>query len=161
MQEVHHDRIARLFRQHGLRCTRQRYAIYRALAATTAHPTADELYRSVRGSIEGLSLATVYNSLEAFCDAGLAMRLAANGSVRRGGGAARYDAAVDEHLHVRCTQSGRVADVPDELGRRLLQYIPGEVVEELGRALGFRVDHLNIELIGRFESSARRAVAGS
>ncbi len=151
-ESVSEDKIARLFGRHGLRCTRQRRAIYMALAGTKTHPTADELYRRVQEQIDGLSLATVYNSLEAFCDAGLAMKLPANGSARRGGGSARYDATVDEHLHVRCMQSGRVADVPDELGRRLLQHIPGEVVEELGRALGFRVDHLNIELIGRFEA---------
>lgn len=154
MPPANMDNFAQVFMQHGLRCTRQRRAIYEALLAMKSHPTADQLHQSVSRHIRGLSLATVYNSLEAFCEAGLAVRIAPNGSGSRGSGSARYDAAVDEHLHLRCVKSGRVADVPDDLGHLLLKHIPADVVRQVGDALGFHIDHLNIELIGRFETPA-------
>ena len=55
-----------LLAQHDIRLTRQREEIYAALAATKAHPTAEELLRAVRSSHPGISLATVYNTLETF-----------------------------------------------------------------------------------------------
>ena len=59
------DETAQLFASRGLRCTRQRRAIYDALAASRKHPTADELYRHVVDDCGdcGVSLATVYNTL--------------------------------------------------------------------------------------------------
>ena len=105
------DQIQQLFNSHRLRCTKQRRALYEALSQTTAHPTADQLYQQVARSDQTISLATVYNTLEAFCKAGLAQKIAAKG------GSTRYDAAVHHHLHLRDERSGAVADVPDDLGR--------------------------------------------
>lgn len=140
-----------LFVRHGLRHTRQRQAIYEALAATKQHPTADELYRLVSPGTPGLSLATVYNTLEAFCEAGLAARIASTSNGKRGSGSARYDATVDNHLHLRCQKTGAVADVPDELSQRLLEQIPRELLAELEAKLGFKVEQVQIEFVGKFD----------
>ena len=67
--------LRELFRAHGLRCTRQRERIYEALASSTSHPTAEELHLAVRDADGGLSLATVYNTLEAFTERGLCRRV--------------------------------------------------------------------------------------
>ncbi|MEC9373006.1 MAG: transcriptional repressor, partial [Planctomycetota bacterium] len=64
-----------LFARHGLRCTRQRLDVYTALAAAKDHPTAEDLYFRVRAEQPGLSLSTVYNTLETFCRHGLCRRL--------------------------------------------------------------------------------------
>ncbi|MCC7408355.1 MAG: transcriptional repressor [Phycisphaeraceae bacterium] len=140
-----------LFVRHGLRHTRQRQAIYEALAATKEHPTADDLFRMVSPRAPGLSLATVYNTLEAFCEAGLAMRIASTSNGKRGMGSARYDATVDNHLHLRCQQTGAVADVPEEISQRLLDRIPSELLAELEAKLGFKVEQVQIEFIGKFD----------
>lgn len=139
---------AQLFASHGLRCTRQRVAIYDALAASREHPTADELYRQVVERCQncGVSLATVYNTLEAFCRAGLAHKLAGAGE----NGSARYDAVRGNHLHMRCEETGTVADVPDDLGQQILHHIPPRVLAELESKLGFKVSQVQIELIGRY-----------
>ena len=130
----------------GLRSTPQRRAVYDALYATTSHPTADELFRQVRQSMPGISLATVYNCLEAFCRAGLAMKLPGNGA------AVRYDARVDNHLHMCCEKSGAVRDVPDNLGSRLLDHLPPDVLERIETDLGFKVRQVQIELVGEYQS---------
>lgn len=145
------NHIEVLFADHNLRCTRQRKAIYAALEATREHPTADDLFRDVGRDVPGMSLATVYNTLEAFCRAGLVQKLPGAGL----NGSARYDAVRDDHLHLRCRHSGDVADVPDDLGERLLQHLPREALDAIERRLGFRVDQVQIELVGEFTGPRR------
>jgi Fe2+ or Zn2+ uptake regulation protein len=142
------DSIQQLFSQHNLRCTRQRRALYEALFSTSRHPTADELFQQVARTDTDISLATVYNTLEAFCRAGLAQKLA-NGN----GGGARYDATTHNHLHLRDEATGRVADVPDDLGDKLLASIPPETIAQLEKQLGFKVNQLQIELVGQFRGT--------
>ncbi len=132
------------FALRGLRCTRQRRAIYDALCATTAHPTADQLYCGVRKQMPGISLATVYNTLEVFCRAGMAVRLAGDGT------SAHYDATVHNHLHTRCEKSGNVRDVPNQLGQQVLDGIPQPVLDQIESNLGFRIRQVQVELLGEY-----------
>jgi len=138
-----------LFTRHGIRCTRQRQALYDALLHTEQHPTADELFRDVSPAIDGISLATVYNTLEAFCDAGLAQKLTGAGS----NGSARYDAKTHNHIHLRCVESGNVADAPQDLSQSILDHLPADTLKELERKLGFEIGEVHIELTGRFHNS--------
>lgn len=146
------DQTDRLFSTHGLRCTRQRKALYEALADARNHPTADELHRQVADRLEGVSLATVYNTLEAFCQAGLVQKLPGAGA----NGSARFDAVRDDHLHTRCRRTGAVADVPPELSRQILDRIPDAVLKDLEARLGFKIDQVQIELVGKSIADGRR-----
>ena len=85
----------------GQRYTDQRAAVYRFLLGTDAHPTADDVFTSVRHEIPDISLATVYKSLETLVSCGLATKLT------YGDGSARYDGRTDPHHHARCLQCGR------------------------------------------------------
>lgn len=99
--EVLVDRI----RGAGLRVTPQRLEIYRALAATTEHPTAQILFEQLQGKLPGLSQATIYNTLQAMAGLGIVQEVTAQGE-----GAVRYDANVSPHAHLICTSCGRVDD---------------------------------------------------
>jgi len=134
--------IQTLFADHGLRFTKQRCAVYHALAGTQAHPTADELFRNVSRSDQSISLATVYNALEAFCRVGIAQKLATDDL------SARFDASVHNHLHLRDARTGRMTDVPDHLGQQLLDKLPREVINSIESRLGFKVSKIKIELLG-------------
>lgn len=125
----------------GIRCTRQRVEIYDALASTKLHPTAEELHQMVCRSSPSVSLATVYNTLEAFCRAGLARRLPSEG------GGFRYDADVEDHLHFVASDGG-VRDVPRELGERLLRRITSEDIAELEAEMGVRIEGIRLSFIG-------------
>ncbi|MFP4145830.1 MAG: Fur family transcriptional regulator [Phycisphaeraceae bacterium] len=142
------DRIDDVFALRGLRCTKQRKAVFSALSATTAHPTADELFHEVRQQIPGVSLATVYNTLEAFCRAGLVQKLPGVGI----NGSARYDATRDDHLHLRCERTGTVADVPEDLDRKIRERIPKSAIKELEQRLGFKINQIQIELVGEYSN---------
>lgn len=92
-------------RAQGARPTPQRRAIFAALSGRLDHPTAETLHRAVRHRIPGLSLATVYTTLEILVGAGLAGRLLGPDGV------ARYDARTDGHDHRRCLACGRIDDL--------------------------------------------------
>ncbi len=130
-----------LFNRHRLRCTDQRVALYETLLECECHPTPEELYHLARPRVERLSRATVYNTLEAFCRAGLALKLPMTN------GCCRYDGDTSSHLHLWFRESDEIEDVPVQLGQRLIESIPPELLAELEQELGVRVTGLSIELL--------------
>lgn len=135
--------IRRLFMEHGLRCTRQRVAIYDRLKATKSHPTAEELFEEVRHGCDGLSLATVYNTLEALCDAGLCRKLSLYC------GCARFDADLQPHLHLLNDDTGEIHDVPADLSRHLLNDLSDHVLRDIENRLGVQIDRVSLHLHAR------------
>lgn len=138
-----------IFDRHDLRCTRQREQVYVALMKTKSHPTAEELFHMVaanghgNGSEEaGLSLATVYNALEAFTACGLVRRI----PCPTGSGACRYDGDTSEHVHVT-TEDGKLIDVPADLSRALLDHVPTSVLYELERRMGVRIRGVSVQVV--------------
>src|SRR5256884_781090 len=91
----------------GLAVTPQRLAIFRRLAATDRHPSAEELHAAVRREMPTLSLATVYKTLDALAGIG-AVR-----PVSRLGARGRWDANLEPHHHLVCTSCGAVTDVAE------------------------------------------------
>jgi Fe2+ or Zn2+ uptake regulation protein len=88
----------------------------------------------------GLSLATVYNAVEAFAERGLCRRIAC----AKAGGPSRFDADMRDHVHV-VAPDGRVLDVPQELASRLMAYIPEGLLHEIEQRLGLRIDRASIQ----------------
>jgi Fe2+ or Zn2+ uptake regulation protein len=145
--ELSREAIRDLFARHRLRRTRQREAVYAALAATCAHPTAEDIHRQVKGTGQPISLATVYNTLEALTDAGLCRRIAPTGALgaERGGASFRYDADTSEHVHL-ITAEGRVVDIPPDLAGLLVDGLPRTVLARIEARLGTRIGRVKLEL---------------
>lgn len=139
--------LADLFREHGLRRTRQRDLLYRELASTDTHPTAEELFTRARRVDTQLSLATVYNTLETLHNAGLCIRV----PCPTGAGPARYDACTTNHVHLAV--EGSVIDVPDDLSRKLVNAIDPTTLAEIERRTGVSIDRLSIQIVGSRKSS--------
>lgn len=130
--------------QAGRRFTRQRSAVYDYLRSVHTHPTAEEVYHSVREQIPNISLATVYKALEALVESKLATKLA------YADGPARYDHRCDAHYHLRCVKSGQVRDLDIPYDNELLSKLDTELVEVLRRQ-GFHVTDYRLELLGHFD----------
>jgi Fe2+ or Zn2+ uptake regulation protein len=88
-------------RARGMRVTSQRLRVHRALQELGRHATADEVRRAAG---PGLSLPTVYATLELLVELGAARRVGA-------GSAALYDPRTDPHAHLVCERCGAVSDV--------------------------------------------------
>jgi Fe2+ or Zn2+ uptake regulation protein len=126
--------LRRALETNGHRFTEQRAAVYRYLRSTKAHPTADDVFTTVRTGIPDISLATVYKALETLVGCGLAMKLT------YGDGSARYDARTEPHPHARCLSCGAVKDVPGEMSMAALKGV--------GTLEGFAVESYRLELLG-------------
>jgi Fur family transcriptional regulator, peroxide stress response regulator len=100
-------------RKRGLKLTNQRHAIYRALAASQEHPTAEDLYRRVRRAHPALSINTVYNTLEALKGAGVAAQISLWHD------RARYDANLSAHHHAACLACRKIVDLHEPSLNRL------------------------------------------
>ena len=127
---------------HKLRCTTQRQALYEALAATDSHPTAEELYRWVKARTNRLSRATVYNTLETLCRAGLARKLPSDGCYRS-------DPAVSDHMHLCPLDDGSNRAVPPAAGDTSPRSTPPPTPLGIGRRLGVEIEGVNIQLLAR------------
>lgn len=96
-----------------LRPTRQRLALAQLLIGDgrNRHVTAESLFdaASLRGA--AVSLATVYNTLRAFCAAGLLNEVTVDGS------RSYFDTRVDDHPHYYWEDEGRLSDAPNDAVR--------------------------------------------
>jgi Fur family iron response transcriptional regulator len=93
----------------GLRPTRQRLALARLLFAKgDRHITADELHAEAESEGVGVSLATVYNTLNQFTAAGLLREVAVEA------GRAYFDTNTSNHHHFFFEDGGKLLDIPAE-----------------------------------------------
>lgn len=99
------QRIVEIFKSKGLRATAQRIAMYRYLMAHPEHPTAEMIHESLPFPC---SLMTIYNTMDALTEAGLARLVTIEPGVKR------FDATVKEHGHFRCRKCGTIYDFPFE-----------------------------------------------
>lgn len=104
-----HD-VRLTLRRAGLRPTRQRLALGWLLYAQGGrHITAETLYEDAIKARFAVSLATVYNTLNQFTDAGLLRAVAVEGSKTY------FDTDVSDHHHFYVEGSGKLIDVPDKI----------------------------------------------
>ena len=94
-------------REAGLRPTRQRTALADLLFAKgDRHLSAEELHEEALGAGVAVSLATVYNALHPFTEAGLLRILAVEGS------RTYFDTNTSDHHHFFVEGENRVVDIP-------------------------------------------------
>ena len=96
----------------GLRPTRQRMALASLLIGDGQHRhvTAESLFEAAKAQGDGVSLATVYNTLRAFCDAGLMQEVMVDGSK------SYFDTNTHDHPHFYWEDNAELTDAPaDEL----------------------------------------------
>jgi Fur family iron response transcriptional regulator len=94
----------------GLRPTRQRLSLAALLVGDgqDRHVTAESLYAAAQSTGETVSLATVYNTLGAFCEAGLLREITINGAK------SYFDTRLDDHPHFFWEDNGELTDAPGE-----------------------------------------------
>jgi Fur family iron response transcriptional regulator len=92
----------------GLRPTRQRLALASLLVGDgrDRHVTAESLFALSVQSGDRVSLATVYNTLRAFCSAGLMNEVVVDGSK------SYFDTRMDDHPHFYWEDTSELTDAP-------------------------------------------------
>ena len=91
-------------RRHGLRVTEQRREIFKTVAASQTHPSAEEVFDEVREKLANVSLDTVYRTLTSLVDMELLLRVGTAGKER-------FDGDLRPHAHFICGKCGEVYDI--------------------------------------------------
>jgi Fe2+ or Zn2+ uptake regulation protein len=97
--------LAAALRDRGQRVTPQRLMVARAVSELDRHVTADVVFEEVSRRMPGVSLPTVYATLDLLESIGLVHRVATER------GAVIYDPRTDEHHHLACRACGLIVDV--------------------------------------------------
>ena len=120
----------------GLRPTRQRVALASLLVGdgVDRHVTAESLFAASTQSGEGVSLATVYNTLRAFCEAGLMQEVVVDGSK------SYFDTRMDDHPHFYWEDTAELTDArADQLEIARLPDLPeGTVISKVDVVIRLR-----------------------
>ena len=118
--EKDRGKLTAALERQGLRPTRQREHVFQVLLAQRDHPTADEIYARARATLPSISLATVYNCLEALVECDLVKRLNYEREP------SRFCPNHGEHAHFRDERTGRVydIDIPKSLLNVLKEMLP-------------------------------------
>jgi Fe2+ or Zn2+ uptake regulation protein len=89
----------------GLKLTRQRLAIIEAFVAKAAlHPSANFLYQEVKKKMKGISLSTVYFTLNEFSRRGIIHTLDFDKMENR------HEGNTEAHIHLICKQCKDIRD---------------------------------------------------
>jgi len=102
------DQFIEYFKKMGLKITPQRCAVYRELIQAKSHPTAEEMFQTVRREFPNISYDTVNRTLLKFAEIGLV------DTVKSGGGPRRFDPVMDNHHHFHCVKCGNITDFRSE-----------------------------------------------
>lgn len=123
----------------GFRFTPQRQQVYDVLLHKRDHPTAEEVFIRAKKQMPDISMATVYNCLDALVQSGLVRQV----QLQRG--AARFCPNMAEHCHYYCDHCGSVFDVA--------LHADSPVVP---RPKGFKIDHYEIAVHGVCADCAKK-----
>lgn len=124
-------RVAQLHRV-GLKATGPRMVILAALEQDHGHPTAEQLFETLRQEHPSLSLSTVYQTLDAFIRSGLCRRVSGPGD------RLRVDGTPPNHDHAVCRLCGAIFDIERE--QLSLPIPPGQLANGL-MVTGVRLEY--------------------
>jgi len=127
----------------GKRLTPERELLLEILASNP-HLDAMEIHRIARKEEPRISLATVYRTLSLFEELGV-VRACGLGEAH-----AHYEVRHDDHLHLVCSECGRIIDLPSPVPLR-----------KLAESEGFRIERIRLELIGLCDACAKKRDAKS
>ena len=110
MTDIATERSTKWLAGAGLRPTRQRLTLASLLVGDgqDRHVTAESLFAAASNADERVSLATVYNTLRAFCAAGLMREITVDGSK------SYFDTNMTDHPHFYWEDTAKLTDAPAE-----------------------------------------------
>jgi len=123
----------------GLKVTPQRIAILEAIIRLDNHPTVENIVDFIRRNNPNIATATVYKVLDALVENDLVRKVKTEKDIMR------YDANLENHHHLYCSDSDRIEDYSDnELNNLLEKYF------EKKKIPGFKIEDIKLQIIGKY-----------
>jgi Fe2+ or Zn2+ uptake regulation protein len=126
--------LSTALRERGQRVTPQRLTIARVVREMDTHATAEQVLNAVSEQLPGVSLPTVYATLDLLEELGSLRRVPVQG------GAVLYDPELGPHHHAVCTSCGAIADIEAPVEQ--------EAAMTAARAAGFEPEHADTVVRG-------------
>lgn len=123
----------------GLKVTPQRIAVLEAVIKLNNHPTAEQIIAHIRQNHPNIATATVYKVLESLTAIGLIKRVKTDKDIMR------YDAILEKHHHLYCSETDRIEDFADEgLNHIIENYFAQKQIPD------FQIQDVKLQIIGKF-----------
>jgi Fur family peroxide stress response transcriptional regulator len=133
------DEIRNKLVEKGLKVTPQRIAILNAIVNLNNHPNAENIIEYIRKNHPNIATATVYKVLDALVDNELIKKVKTENNIMR------YDAFLENHHHLYCSESDRIEDYVDgELNKIIEEYF------EKKKIPNFKIEDVKLQIIGKF-----------
>ena len=126
----------------GLRVTPQREHVYKVLLGKKDHPTAEEVFIRAKKGMPEISIATVYNCLDALVNCGLVRQ------VNHDRSATRFCSNMTPHHHFYCDECGGAYDIDRETD---------EAEPPVAMPRGFKPNRFEVTIRGLCPDCAARA----
>ena len=136
------DDFKKILKEKGLKITKQRMVVLKALASCEdKHLTAEEIYEIVKADFPEIGLATVYRTIQ------LLVGLDLVESIQLGDGYVRYEIGkfqgeeTHHHHHLICLECGKIIsfrdDLLDELEARIMESAYFQVINHEVKLYGY------------------------
>jgi Fur family peroxide stress response transcriptional regulator len=123
----------------GLKVTPQRIAVLDAVINLKNHPTAEKVIEFIKQNHPNIATGTIYKTLETFVKNDIIKKVKTDNDIMR------YDAVLEKHHHLYCSESDRIEDFYDEdLNRILDNYLKRKKIPN------FTVEDIKLQINGRF-----------
>jgi len=123
----------------GLRVTPQRLSIFGAIIKLNNHPTADDIIVFIKKNHPNIATGTVYKVLDSLVEKGLVKRVKTEKDIMR------YDAVMENHHHLYCSASDKIADYyNEEIIELLAAYFKKHEIPD------FEIGDIKLQINGKF-----------
>ena len=129
------------FKELGIKSTIPRTVIYQSLMKFEHHPSAEEIHLGIQKKYAGVSLATVYKTLDLLVQKGLAHKVVTDEDK------VRYDARTDQHIHLYCYKTKKIMVYEDPtLEQIIMDYLTKKGIP------GFNFSQIQINIKGEISN---------
>ena len=137
--------IAGKLSQAGLKITPQRIVVLEAVVELRNHPTAENVIDFIKTNHPNIATGTVYKTLETFVEKGLIKKVKTDRDIMR------YDAMIEPHHHLYCSNSDRIEDFMDpELQKMIEEYFYRHQIPN------FKIEDIKLQIIGEFITDKKK-----
>jgi Fur family transcriptional regulator, peroxide stress response regulator len=129
----------------GIKITLPRVYIYQTLLGFQQHPSAEELFIKVNKKHPGISLATIYKTLEVLVQNNIIKKVVTDEDK------VRYDHRTDQHIHLYCEKSKQILDYEEpELEALVMDYFKKKQIPS------FDIHQIQINIKGELHLSKQK-----
>ena len=124
------EQLISMLRKNGHKVTPQRLAICEEVLLSKEHPTAEMIFEKVSQQHPGLSMTTVYHTLD------MLKKLELIHEIRLDSRSSRFDPNTSVHVNIICQKCGKISDYQsDEIQRQWNRIVSEIKVRPIGQRL--------------------------